>query len=73
MDDPFQMVAGFPFVFVIGIKLIAGLIGGSAHNGVTLHLTLGDNRDVKMWTRDVYLTSFFVSSCLIHATAFLRG
>ena len=58
MDDPFQMVAGFPFVFVLGIKLIAGLVGGSTHDGAALHLPTGDDRDVKMGTRDVCLASF---------------
>ena len=72
MDDPFQMVAGFPFVFILGLQFLAGLGGGSAHYGVALHLSSGDDRDVKMGTRDVCLASF-LSSFLIRSSGFLRG
>ena len=72
VDDSFQMVAGFPFVFILGIKFIAGLVSGSAHYGVALRLSPGDDRDVKMGTRDVCLASF-LSSFLIRSSGFLRG
>ena len=73
MDDPFQMIAGFPFMFIFGIQFIAGLVSGSTDNGVTFQLTTGDDRNVIMGTRNVCLTSFFVLSFLFHAAAFLWG
>ena len=64
MNDPLQMIAGFPFVFVLGIKFIAGLVGGSAHDRAAIHFPTGDDRDVKMGTRNVCLTSsLFRRSC----------
>ena len=73
MDDPFQMVAGFPFMLIFGIQFIARLISGSAYNGVAFQLATGDDRDVIVGTRNVCLTSFFVLSFLIYVVTFLWG
>ena len=64
MDDPLQVITGFPFMFVFGIDFIARLVGGGSNCGVALHLAPGDNCDVKMGTRNVCLTSCsFRRSC----------